>query len=75
VREWAVSEDAEEEYKRRMRERIAELISRIRELDQDRSYVADTQANCFFCRFQTLCTRYPQGGPVFPLEERTEAAP
>ncbi|MCI0634645.1 MAG: ATP-dependent helicase [Actinobacteria bacterium] len=78
VKEWAVSEDAEEEYKQRMRERVAELISRIRDLDRDRSYVADTQANCFFCRFQTLCTRYPQGGPVFPLEPSgpvSEAAP
>ncbi len=78
VKEWAVSEDTEEDYKHRMRDRIATLISRIRELDRGRTYVADTQANCFFCRFQTLCTRYPQGGPVFPLEEPgpvIEAAP
>jgi hypothetical protein len=50
-----------------MRERISELIARIRRLDSERSYVASTKASCFFCRFQTLCTRYPQGGAVFPV--------
>jgi superfamily I DNA/RNA helicase/RecB family exonuclease len=68
VRAWSVSEDIEEEYKARMRERLGELIDRIRELNEERSYIANTKASCFFCRFQTLCTRYPQGGAVFPLE-------
>jgi hypothetical protein len=78
VKEWSVSGDAEEDYKTRMRERISALIGRIRVLDRERRYVANTTANCFFCRFQTLCTRYPQGGAVFPLEEPApvaEAAP
>ena len=68
VRAWSVSEDIEEEYKARMRERLGELIDRIRELNEERSYIANTKASCFFCRFQTLCTRYPQGGAVFPIE-------
>jgi superfamily I DNA/RNA helicase len=68
VRAWSVSEDIEEEYKSRMRDRLAGLIDRIRELDEERSYVANTKASCFFCRFQTLCTRYPQGGAVFPID-------
>ena len=68
VKEWSVSEDVEEDYKARMRERLAELIDRIRELNEERSYVANTKASCFFCRFQTLCTRYPQGGAVFPID-------
>ena len=68
VKAWSVSEDIEEEYKGRMRERLAELIGRIRELNEERRYVANTKASCFFCRFQTLCTRYPQGGAVFPIE-------
>ena len=67
VKAWSVSEDVEEDYKERMRERLAELIARIRELNERRRYLANTKANCFFCRFQTLCTRYPQGGAVFPI--------
>ncbi len=68
VKAWSVSQDVEEDYKARMRERLAELIDRIRELNQERRYVANTKASCFFCRFQTLCTRYPQGGAVFPID-------
>ena len=68
VKAWSVSEDVEEDYKARMRERLTELIDRIRELNEERRYVANTKASCFFCRFQTLCTRYPQGGAVFPVE-------
>jgi len=68
VKAWSVSEDVEEDYKARMRERLAELIDRIRELNEERRYVANTKASCFFCRFQTLCTRYPQGGAVFPID-------
>jgi hypothetical protein len=73
VRAWSVAEDVEEEYKARMRERLAGLIERVRELDVERRYVANTKASCFFCRFQTLCTRYPQGGAVFPIEDLVRA--
>jgi superfamily I DNA/RNA helicase/RecB family exonuclease len=68
VKAWSVSADVEEDYKARMRERLTELIDRIRELNEERRYVANTKASCFFCRFQTLCTRYPQGGAVFPID-------
>lgn len=68
VREWAIEEGTETEYQTRVRERISELVGRIRELDQTQAFVASTKASCFFCRFQTLCTRYPQGGAVFPLD-------
>jgi superfamily I DNA/RNA helicase len=73
VRAWSVSEDIEEEYKARMRERLAGLIDRIRELNEERRYVANTKASCFFCRFQTLCTRYPQGAAVFPIDDLVTA--
>jgi len=73
VKAWSVSEDVEEDYKARMRERLADLIDRIRELNVKRRYVANTKASCFFCRFQTLCTRYPQGGAVFPIDELVTA--
>lgn len=69
VKEWSLSRDGEEDYQARMRERVSGLISEIRRLEQERRYVASTKANCFFCRFQTLCARYPQGGAVFPLAE------
>jgi superfamily I DNA/RNA helicase len=74
VREWPVSPEEEEAYKKRMRERVSALIARIRELDDERRYVASTKANCFFCRFQPLCTRYPQGGAVFPIPDAAPAA-
>jgi hypothetical protein len=69
VRDWPLSEDVEEEYQARMRERVSGLVAQVRRLEQERRYVASTKANCFFCRFQTLCTRYPQGGAVFPVAE------
>ena len=72
VKEWSVSDDAEEDYKERMRERLGGLIDRIHELNEERRYLANTKANCFFCRFQTLCTRYPQGGAVFPIQVGVE---
>ena len=73
VKEWSVSEDVEEDYKERMRERLDGLIDRIHELNEERRYLANTKASCFFCRFQTLCTRYPEGGAVFPIQARTAA--
>jgi superfamily I DNA/RNA helicase len=69
VKEWALSDDVEEDYQTRMRERVSGLVAQVRQLDEERRYVASTKANCFFCRFQTLCTRYPQGGAVFPIPE------
>jgi superfamily I DNA/RNA helicase/RecB family exonuclease len=74
VKEWPVSPDEEEAYKSRMRERVSALIARIRELDRERRYVANTKASCFFCRFQPLCTRYPQGGAVFPIPDPAPTA-
>jgi RecB family exonuclease len=68
VKEWSIEEGHEAEYQQRVRERISGLIARIRELEESRRYVASTAANCFFCRFQTLCARYPQGAPVFPVD-------
>jgi superfamily I DNA/RNA helicase len=63
---WDVSQ-REEDYKERMRNRLSGLIATVRRLDEEGSYVASTSANCFFCRFQTLCSRYPEGGEVFPI--------
>ncbi|GIU99859.1 MAG: DNA helicase [Actinomycetota bacterium] len=67
VQAWPLSGGREEGYERRMRERLAALIARVRELDEAGAYVASTSADCMFCRFRTLCPRYPEGGPVFPI--------
>ena len=77
---WQVS-GAEEQYKGTMRERLSGLIASVRRLDREGSPVPSTTANCFFCRFQTLCSRYPEGGEVFPvtrpisLQAATEPSP
>lgn len=64
---WPISEGTEEDYKTRMRERLSGLVETVRRLDEEGRYTASTKADCFFCRFQTLCSRYPQGGEVFPI--------
>jgi RecB family exonuclease len=68
VKEWTIEAGHEAEYQQRVRERVSALITRIQELRASGRYVASTAANCFFCRFQPLCGRYPQGAPVFPVE-------
>jgi RecB family exonuclease len=75
VKEWPVTQETEEAYKTGMRERVSGLIGRIHELDGSRAYVASTRASCFFCGFRSLCARYPQGGPVFPIEGPFPAEP
>ncbi|HEU4353992.1 MAG TPA: ATP-dependent DNA helicase, partial [Actinomycetota bacterium] len=66
---WPVGQDVEEDYKQRMRDRLTGLIARIRELDASGRYVPSTAADCYFCGFRTLCSRYPEGNAVFPITE------
>jgi superfamily I DNA/RNA helicase/RecB family exonuclease len=68
VKQWTIDPEGEADYQQRTQERISALIARVRELRGSGEYVANTAANCFFCRFQPLCTRYAQGGAVFPIE-------
>ncbi len=70
---WKVQTEEQPEYVARMRERVSRLIAEVRRLRQAESYVASTSANCFFCRFQTICSRYPQGRPVFDMVVRRAA--
>ncbi|TMK47565.1 MAG: PD-(D/E)XK nuclease family protein, partial [Actinobacteria bacterium] len=63
---WQVS-GAEENYKATMRERLSGLIESVRRLDREGRSSPSTTARCFFCRFQTMCSRYPEGGEVFPV--------
>ncbi len=68
-RRWEVSEGSEDEYQRRVREKLAELIRRKRAVDEAGEYRPNPLANCMFCEFKSLCSLYPEGQPVFPLEE------
>ncbi|HSJ50876.1 MAG TPA: ATP-dependent DNA helicase [Actinomycetota bacterium] len=66
---WPVSPAGEEEYQARVRERLSSLIRRIRELDQAGTYRPDPAADCYFCDFKPLCPLYPEGQPLFSIEE------
>jgi RecB family exonuclease len=71
-RKWVVSERDEEAYQAEMRERLAGLIARKRELDELEVFRPNPYANCRFCDFQTLCPLYAEGQPVFPIETLRE---
>jgi superfamily I DNA/RNA helicase/RecB family exonuclease len=65
ILEWAIDVEDEASYVTRMRSRVTDLVERVRTLAHEGSYTPSTAADCFFCRFQTMCSRYPQGAPVF----------
>jgi hypothetical protein len=70
VLEWSVDAGDEAAYVGEMRDRLSSLVERVRQLRQEGTYHASAGANCFFCRFQTMCSRYPQGGAVFDTQPR-----
>lgn len=70
--DWHVEPGVEADYQRRLRDRLSGLVARVRELDRTGRYVPNTNAECFFCSFRTLCTRYPEGGAVFPVAEAVD---
>jgi hypothetical protein len=74
VLEWTVDPRDEADYVTQMRERVTGLVRRVATLAEDGAYTASTAANCFFCRFQTMCSRYPQGAAVFAPATAPEAA-
>ena len=67
-RKWMVTERDEQAYQAEMRERLAGLIARKRELNEREVFRPNPYANCRFCDFQTLCPLYAEGQPVFPVE-------
>jgi superfamily I DNA/RNA helicase len=72
MREWEVgSGDREAEYQERMRARLSWLIAELKRLDAEERYRPNSQADCYFCDFKTLCSLYPQGAPLFPTERVT----
>ena len=69
MREWEVgSGEREAEYQQRMRERLSWLIAELRRLDAEERYRPNSQADCYFCDFKTLCSLYPQGAPLFSTD-------
>jgi superfamily I DNA/RNA helicase len=69
VHAWPVSPAGEEEYQARIRERLSGLIARIRELDELGTYRPNPAADCYFCDFKPLCPLFPEGRPLFPIEQ------
>ena len=67
-RKWQITDRDEDQYQAQMRERLAELITRKKQLNEAEVYRPNPYANCRFCDFQTLCPLYPEGQPVFPVE-------
>ena len=74
-RKWMVTERDEEAYQAEMRERLADLIARKRELNERETFRPNPYANCRFCDFKTLCPLYPEGQPVFPIDVVRHGAP
>jgi superfamily I DNA/RNA helicase/RecB family exonuclease len=67
-RKWPIHDKQEEAWQTAMRERLADLIRRKRELNETEVYRPNPYANCRFCDFHTLCPLFPEGQPIFPVE-------
>jgi RecB family exonuclease len=74
-RKLPITERDEETYEAGMRERLASLIARKKELNETEVFRPNPYANCRFCDFQTLCPLYAEGQPVFPVEQVRAGAP
>ncbi|MGH2596456.1 MAG: ATP-dependent helicase [Actinomycetota bacterium] len=69
MREWELGTgEREAEYQERMRERLSALLVELKRSEEVERYRPRSQADCFFCDFKTLCSLYPQGAPLFPVE-------
>jgi RecB family exonuclease len=74
-RKWPIRERTEEEYQAEMRERLANLIARKQELNGGASLRPNPYANCRFCDFHTLCPLFPEGRPIFPVDDVRRSVP
>jgi superfamily I DNA/RNA helicase len=64
---WQIAESEEQGYQTRIREALAMLIARKRQLIDTEVYRPNPAANCYWCDFKTLCPLFPEGQPVFDL--------
>jgi superfamily I DNA/RNA helicase/RecB family exonuclease len=71
-----IHERDEVRYEAAIRERLAGLIERKRQLNESGIYRPNPYANCRFCDFKTLCPLYAEGQPIFSARavRRREAA-
>ena len=74
-RKWPIRERTEEAYQAEMRERLAALIARKKELNDGASFRPNPYANCRFCDFHTLCPLFPEGRPIFSVDEVRQRVP
>jgi len=61
-----------ERYREEMRERLGGLIGRVHELYESETFHPNTQADCHWCDFKSLCPLWPEGAPLFPELERSD---
>ena len=68
----AVTPALRAEYQATMVQRLEVLIGRIGDLLESESYRPNPMADCWFCRFKTICPLFPEGRPLFPNEQRPQ---
>ena len=67
--EWEVGTDEREaDYQEKMRERLSENLAHLKLLNERERFRPNPNANCFFCEFKTLCSLWPQGAPLLPVD-------
>jgi superfamily I DNA/RNA helicase/RecB family exonuclease len=69
TRMWPIRERGEETYERKMRERIAALVERKKELTATEVYRPNPYADCHWCDFKSLCPLFPEGCEPLTDEE------
>jgi superfamily I DNA/RNA helicase/RecB family exonuclease len=57
------------EYESAVEQRLSGLIGTVRELIRTETYRPNPSANCYFCRFKSLCPLFPEGSELFPGRE------
>jgi hypothetical protein len=61
------------EFARTSRERLSELIARVRALYDGGEIRPNPAANCRYCTFQPLCPLFPEGSDPLPVGGAGEA--
>jgi hypothetical protein len=61
-----------EKYRDDMSERLGGLIGRVHELYDSETFHPNTQADCHWCDFKSLCPLWPEGASLFPELERPD---
>jgi superfamily I DNA/RNA helicase/RecB family exonuclease len=74
IREWSVGfGEREEAYQNAMRDRLSGLVGELKRLNDSGSYRPNHQADCRFCDFHSLCPLFPEGRPLFDIQDRPSA--